>query len=134
MPNSEALRGRFTQRAAQHSRQFIPCYGNSHLISLRVQGARRGYYAGLKKGGLAIYRKTAGRWIELAEKACDWTFDREIKLGFRAEGTRLTLSVNGRDELSITDDTLQYGMVGLASCEGGRSSFGNLRVKELENA
>jgi len=130
----EAMTGNYFTRNVQLEASVIPCYGYSHLISLRVQGAQRGYYAGLKKGGLAIYRKTAGRWIELAEKACDWTFDREIKLGFRAEAERLTLSVDGRDELSITDDSLQYGMVGLASCEGGRSSFGNFRVKELENA
>lgn len=130
----EALTGNYFTRDVRLESSVVPFTGTSHCLALRVQGAQRGYYAGLKSGGAAIYRKSGGVWQELADIAYDWKAGEEIAIAFEAAGPELTLSLGGRRVLSVADETLKYGMVGFASKSEGRSSFGALIVKETEEA
>ncbi|MGJ4849463.1 ADP-ribosylglycohydrolase family protein [Bacillota bacterium Meth-B3] len=128
----EAVTGNYFARDARVRVPVIALTGEGHLASLRVQGARRGYYAGLAPDGkAAIYKKQRGAMTALAEAAYPWVHGRAYALSFEAAGDHLTLSVDGRPLLSAVDADLAYGMCGVAVLGMGRTLFGDLEFEEM---
>lgn len=106
--------------------------GGSALISVRVQGARRGYYGGFHNGQLGIFKHEKGLFTALAGKAFACELERTYALVLEARGDSLSLTLDGKRVLEADDSAFGYGMVGYAVYEGGRVGFGSLRVKEME--
>lgn len=129
LEHCEAYTGNYFMEDVIVRGSVLPHTGSSHLISARVQGALRGYYAGLTESGVAIFRHD-GSMEQLAFERFDWDHEREYSLEFSAIGSRLSLSVDGRQILAYTDDSFSYGMVGYAMYGFGRCGFGNLRLEE----
>ena len=110
---------------------ITPRNGTQALVALRAQGARRGYYAGLYGAGCAaIMVMHEGEMRLLAQMPLDWVLDREYTLHLRAQGDRLTLTVDGKT-LEATDGSLAYGMAGYAMFAMGRADFGDLTIREF---
>lgn len=128
--HAEAMTGNYFMKDVRVVGKITPHTGFSHLISARVQGALRGYYAGFNKDGVAIYKNDKGM-IELIGCKFSWQHEREYTLELIALGETLSLMVDGNLLLEVKDDTHGYGMVGYAMYEMGRSGFGNLSVEEL---
>lgn len=129
LEHCEACTGNYFMRDVIVQGNVLPHTGSSHLISARVQGAMRGYYAGLVEGGVAIY-KHDGQMVQLAYMPFDWSYDRNYVLGLSAVGSQLVFFVDGRELLSCMDDSFSYGMVGYAMYGFGRCGFGDLLVEE----
>ncbi|GAB6109424.1 ADP-ribosylglycohydrolase family protein [Fusibacter bizertensis] len=126
--HAEAMTGNYFTKDVKVSGSVLPLTGVSHLISLRVQGALRGYYAGLCKEGIGIFKNHHG-FETLAMIPYDWQYNTIYKLKFEARGALLTLTVNDEINLQVEDNTLSYGMVGYGMYALGRSSFGMLEVE-----
>ncbi len=129
---AEAFTGNYFMRDARATLDVCPENGDSHLVSLRVQGARRGYYAGFDGAGrAAILRRIKGRMERLAAAPFAWETGHAYTLAFTAQGDTLSLSIDGTPVLSATDDTLRYGMAGFAMDRMGRATLGNMTIEEL---
>lgn len=127
--HAEAMTGNYFSKDVIVKGSVIPFTGESHLISVRVQGALRGYYAGLCKEGIGIFKNDHGlKAIKVIP--FKWQYDTLYALTFEAIGDKLTLKVN-EDEavLHVQDSDFGYGMVGYGMYALGRSSFGPLEVE-----
>ena len=67
----------------------------------------------------------------LAECDFPWQLGRTYAMELRCEGTRITLSVDGREMLTAEDTAFAYGMFGCGSTEMGRTSFGDFTFRDL---
>lgn len=130
LEHAEAMTGNYFVKDANVLGSVTPYTGKSHLISLRVQGAQRGYYAGLYQGGIAILINDGGL-RPLMTKAYNWKYGETYKLNFTAEGSQLKLTIDDVLELECEDGTLAYGMIGYAMYDMGRCGFGNMEVTVL---
>ncbi len=128
--HAEAMTGNYFTKDVIVKGVITPYTGNSHLISLRVQGALKGYYAGFVQGGVAIYRNNSGMTL-LSHVPFAWQYDETYKVEFEAKESKLSFSVNGMQLIVIEDAALTYGMVGYAMYALGRCGFGDLEVIEL---
>lgn len=131
LDHGEAMTGNYFMKDLVVKGSLIPQNGNSHLISARVQGALKGYYAGFideNKIGILINDKGIERLIE---KDYKWEQDREYEFEFRVISDLLTFSINGEKLLEIKNDKIKYGMVGYAKYSLGRTLFGNLSITEI---
>ena len=107
-----------------------PLNGDSHLLTIRAQGAMRGYAGGLAANGtIKLYKNDFG-YRELSSAAFEWEQEQAYELSLKAVGNTITLLVNGKEMLSAKDDSYQYGMFGCGSLSIGRSAFGDFTVKE----
>jgi hypothetical protein len=131
LEHAEAFTGNYFMRDVVVSGSVVPHRGSSHLVSARVQGARRGYYAGLREGGVAVYRHEAGALAELASAPFAWRHEERYELRFTAAGDRLALEVNGKPLVEATDGRFAYGMAGYCMYGSGRCGFGDLSIREL---
>lgn len=130
LDHAEAMTGNyFTKDVSIHS-SLIVHSGTCALLSLRVQGARRGYYGGFFKGKLGIFKHEGGVFTSLVAIEQLPVLDTEYEVSFNAEGAVLRLEVTGFAPLTVVDESFGYGMVGYALYERGRVGFGNLQVKE----
>lgn len=129
LEHCEACTGNYYMKDVTVRGTVIPHTGISHLISARVQGALRGYYAGLVENGVAIFRHDT-ELEQLAYIDFDWEYEQGYELELSAVGSTLSLRVNGRPMLSCDDASFRYGMVGYAMYGLGRCGFGNLRIEE----
>ncbi len=119
--HAEAMTGNYYLRDVTVTAEITPENGGSHLLGVRVQGARRGYYAGLsEKGKAAIFRHNDGKLRKLAEVNFPWQYGRQYKLSFTAEKDLLTLLINGEKITTANDKKLTYGMVSAAIYGNGR--------------
>jgi hypothetical protein len=130
LDHAEAMTGNYHMTDASVTGRITPHTGKSHLVSIRVQGALRGYYAGLTAGGASILCNNNGM-KQLAFCPFEWEYDREYFVKITAQGDLLTLSVDGRQLLQVKDSAHAYGMAGYAMYELGRCGFGNLSIEEL---
>lgn len=130
--HAEAMTGGYFMKDARVTGLICPRNGGSHLVSLRVQGTRRGYYAGFDGEGKAAILKHAGARVErLATVDFDWQLDREYQLTLKAVGDELTLYVDGAKTVSARDGEYKWGMAGYALYDSGRAQLGNLTIKEI---
>ena len=133
--HAEAMTGPYFARDMKVSGTVTPLSGESHLMSVRVQGAQRGVYGGLGVAdgvrSLVMGKTVHGRWQLLASRPFDWQEDHEYALTLAAEGQTFTLTADGGEPLTVRDDTAcAYGMVGYAQYAMGRTAFGNLTLEE----
>ncbi|HWR21851.1 MAG TPA: ADP-ribosylglycohydrolase family protein [Feifaniaceae bacterium] len=132
LEHCEAMTGSFYTRNVRVCVPVTPAIGDSHLVSLRVQGAMRGYYAGLDgKGEISIFCNDFGM-KRLATASYPWTAGESYILTFAAAGDSLTLDINGETVLQAEDGRYSHGMVGLAKYARGRTLFGTVTVEELD--
>ncbi len=129
--HAEAMTGSYFMRDLEVSAPVRPLRGASHLLGLRVQGARRGYYAGFHGEGEIAILKHDGGLTMLSQGAFPWAAGEDRCLSFRALGSRLTLEIDGKPALEAEDGTHAWGMAAFAQYAAGRSSFGDLSVREL---
>lgn len=108
----------------------VPHLAESAGIAARVQGMRR-YYALLlhRSGELRLVRALDGDTV-LAQKAFPWSFGQSFELAIEVEGTDIRGYVNGRLELSATDDALTGGGIAYV-LEEGRMGSEAMRVGPL---
>jgi ADP-ribosylglycohydrolase len=107
-----------------------PLIGNDHCVNVRVQGAIRSYAAGFAAGGkLALYKNENGYHI-LAETAFPWQSGREYTITITAEGSRFTVSVDGKQYLSFNDTDNPYlaGSVGFSVRNGSHCAYRLIRI------
>jgi len=130
LDHAEAMTGNYFMRDVKVTGKITPHTGKSHLVSARVQGALRGYYAGFTSDGVAILCNNNGM-KKLAVCPFDWEYEREYSVKLVVQGDMLTLFADGRQLLQVHDNTHDYGMAGYAMYELGRSGFGNLSIEEL---
>jgi hypothetical protein len=130
LEHAEAMTGNYYMKDARIRGKITPHTGRSHLISARVQGALRGYYAGFTSEGVSILCNNSGM-RKLASCSFDWEYDREYTVELTVQGDLLTFCVDGKQLLQVHDGTHGYGMAGYAMYEMGRSGFGNMTIEEL---
>jgi len=129
--HAEAMTGNYFTRNLVLKGSVIPQTGHSHLIGARIQGAQRGYYAGLTgENEVSILMNHYGQKT-LNSVSYPWEFGKEYFFSFNLNGDSLELSINDELVLSVKDSTLKYGMVGYAKYAMGRTGFGDLSVKEV---
>lgn len=105
-------------------------HGTSALLALRVQGARRGYYAGLHQGNLVIAKVDKGEFSILHSIPYTTAEGEEHLLDFSVQGTNLSCTIDEKTKIEAIDCTLGYGMVGCSCFLGGRVAFGNLDITQ----
>ena len=131
LDHCEAMTGNYFMSDVEVHGSIMVHNGGGAFMSVRVQGARRGYYAGLVADGIAIMKNCGDRGlVTLAHLPFDWREETEYDIMFRAVGDSLSASVGGR-LIEAVDPEYGYGMVGYAMYNGGRCAFGDLGVEEL---
>lgn len=132
LEHGEACTGNYFAKDVRAEGSVTLHRGGSALIAVRVQGARRGYYAGFHGGELGIFKHDRGVFTSLAAEPYVCELERTYSLVLEARGEHLSLFLDGKQALEVDDPSYGYGMVGYAVYEGGRVGFGSLRVKEQE--
>lgn len=129
--HAEAFTGNYFTTDVIVKGSVIPETGTSHLISARVQGAMRGYYAGFSAQNEVAIQLNHYGLKSLKTISYDWSYGVEYRFKFRVEGNQLTLWINDEEILKVEDNSLNNGMVGYAKYAMGRSLFGDLDVEEI---
>lgn len=131
LENAQCFTGHYFTSDCVVQAEVIPENGAGHMLALRAQGSMRGYYAGFTSlGRVGIFREYFGI-NKLAEADFDWKHGEAYTLAVRAEGKRLSLSVDGKELLSCEDEQFAYGMVGYVRLGSGRTRYGDLHVRDL---
>lgn len=130
LDHGEACTGNYFTKDVQVQGSFVLHRGSSALVSLRVQGARRGYYAGFHKGEVGIFKHEMGMFSSLVSRPFVVELEKPYCIRFEAKGNQLCLDIDGQEVDRVEDSSFAYGMVGYAMYEGGRIGFGSLSVKE----
>lgn len=129
--HAEAVTGNYFTKNVKLTGSVIPQNGTSHLISGRVQGALKGYYAGFTgENEVSLCLNNNGLMV-LAKADYKWELGKEYIFEFELKDDSLIFSIDGHKVLEAKDSTLSYGMVGYAKYSLGRSLFGDLKVKEI---
>jgi ADP-ribosylglycohydrolase len=129
--HAEAMTGSYFMKDVCVSGEIIPESGYSHLISARVQGALRGYYAGFDGEGKVSILLNNKSMSTLASIDFKWEAGKKYNFELSLQGENINFFIDGVKILSVKDNTLGYGMVGYAKYAMGRTLFGNMTVKEL---
>jgi ADP-ribosylglycohydrolase len=127
----EAVTGNYFTRDVNVSAPIKIDNGQCALLGLRIQGAQRGYYAGIYGNKFVIAKNYRGTFEVLKEVEIDINLKEENIYSFKAEKNQLSASI-GDKCISICDDDFTYGMIGLAQYQRGRVSYGNLHVCDIE--
>lgn len=129
---SFAYAGNYYGENYQVTTQVTPVNGDSHLIQIRAQGAMRGYQAGFAaENTVAIFKNNFGYGI-LAKKEFRWEKGKTYEVSLRAEGSRISLWIDGKSVLEAEDDSFCYGMYGCGSLTMGRTLFGDFLIEEFD--
>ncbi len=132
LTHAEAMTGNYFMRDVRVTGHICPRNGISHLVSLHVQGTRRGYYAGFDgEGKAAIIKHDGFQVIRLATAPFDWALDRDYELTFEITGGQMKLQIDGQDIISARDNEFAWGMAGYALYASGRAELGDMTVEEL---
>lgn len=130
LDHAEAMTGNYFMENYKVIGKVVPVHGESHLISARVQGAMRGYYAGFNSDNKVSILKNDFGLSALVTVDFDWELGREYEFTFEVNGDSLKFYVNGDKAAEVSDDSFTYGMTGYAKYSLGRSLFGDLSVEE----
>lgn len=84
----------------------------------RAKGHRQYYGAVLKNNKIQIIRRKDARVEILAEKPYEYEMETKILMTFRVEADRLTVLLNGKEELKCTDDLYTRGGAGFVVNRG----------------
>lgn len=129
--HAEAMTGNYFMKDACIKGSIIAENGDSHLISARVQGAQRGYYAGFDGKDIVSILLNNKSISRIASTEFKWEYGRKYTLEFKVQGNEIGLSIDNVNIINVKDDTLSYGMAGYAKYSMGRTLFGNLSIEEL---
>lgn len=130
LDHAEAMTGNYFMEDYKVCGIVIPVHGESHLISARVQGAMKGYYAGFTSENKVSILKNEFGLQNLISVDYAWELGKEYKFSFDVQGYLLKFYINGEKIAEVSDDSYAYGMTGYAKYGLGRSLFGNLSVEE----
>ncbi len=130
LEHAEAMTGNYYMENVCVQGRITAHTGTSHLVSARVQGALHGYYAGFHDGKACICKNDTK--FEILKSSdlmleCGKTYD----VNFTVIENTLKLEIGGATIIEMTDDSYAYGMCGYAMYSQGRSSFGNMYIKEV---
>lgn len=125
-----ACTGNYYAKNYTLSATVTPRHGTSHLLAGRVQGAKRGYMAGLGADNKVVIMKNNFGFTTLAEADFSWKQNQDYRLTLSFSGGRISLSIDGAEVLTAEDPDFTYGMIGCGSCETGRTSFGSFHFEE----
>jgi len=100
-------------------------HGSSAMLSVRVQGAMRGYYGGFHKGNLVIAKTVGGNLQVLVSEPYPVEQEKTYACRFEAIGKSIALWIGDKKMLTVEDISYDHGMVGYAVYENGRVSFGS---------
>ncbi|MEG1013613.1 MAG: ADP-ribosylglycohydrolase family protein [Clostridia bacterium] len=129
--DAQCFTGSYYMRDISLSGSVRPENGASHLMTLRMQGARRGYAAGFDgENQIVIFKIAEGKATELCRDAYPWKQGQEYQFTFAAVGNKLTFAIDGIPLLAVNDASFTHGMVGYAHQSMGRSSFGDMTIEE----
>jgi len=129
--DAQAFTGNYFTENARVSTKVCVHRGDSALVSLRVQGDRRGYYAGFDGDGISILAKKDGKLVRLAHKAFKYENEKAYTFTFSAAADALSFELDGTEVLTAKGADIKYGMTGFYLSRGGRCSFEGLSVTEL---
>lgn len=128
---SEAYAGNYFARDYSVTVSVNPQSGSSHLVAVRAQGAMRGYHAGFDgAGNVSLFRNDFG-YTKLASASFEWKHNQSYDVQFTAQGSSLTLSIDGQVVLTHSDDTFAYGMFGVSTRDTGRTLFRRVRFADI---
>lgn len=126
----------FAYAGNYHSKNYkiktfvTPVHGESHMLMIRAQGAMRGYIAGFdKENKIAIYKNNFG-YKKMAEIGYIWSFGTTYELTLEAVDSNITLYIDRKKVLEISDNDFVYGMYGCGSLQMGRTLFGDFIIEE----
>jgi len=121
--------GHAFSRDCEITASIIPQAGDSHLLTTRAQGTERFYAAGFADGKLVILANDFGSKT-LVEAPFERDLGREYSMTLSARGDELSLSIDGKKQLTTQDNTLSYGMCGIRMASAGRMSVGIIEIEE----
>jgi len=127
--NADLWTGHSYMRDGSVSAAMTPSIGDSHMLTIRAQGAERYYAAGFSNGKLVILVEDFGTMM-LAEAPFERELNREYSMTLAANGDELFLSIDGKTQLTVRDKTFAYGMCGLRMASAGRLSVGIIEIQE----
>jgi hypothetical protein len=127
--NADMWTGHYYARDVVVSADIEPLAGQSHLVTARVQGTDRFYAGGFENGQAVILRHDFGQTV-LAGAPFTPETGRTYRIALAAEGTALTLSVDGEVLATATDDRFAHGMSGLRLGSIGRMAVDRFAVTE----
>lgn len=129
---NELYTGNFYTSDVSVQTEVHPENGTSHMIILRAKGRRHGYFIGFDGENRVRLVKNDNGMQELASAEFSWSCSQSYSFEARAEGEKITLSIDGKEVLSYTDeDAYPHGMYGLGQLSAGRTLFGTLTAQEL---
>lgn len=128
---SEAYAGNYFATDYSFTVHVNPQNGNSHMAAIRAQGAMRGYHAGFDgENQVSLYINDFG-YRKLAGCKFEWRHNESYEFMLTAQGSAITLAINGQQVLQYTDDTFGYGMYGVSTLGSARAYFSDIRVTEI---
>ena len=125
MDGAESVTGNYYGKDERVTCTVLPVHGGSQFLSLRVQGASKGYYGGRFDGKAGIYKKTGGKLLCLAESSCGWELNEAKTVEFSVKGRHLELRIDGIKAAEADDSDLSCGMVGCGAFGNARCYFGD---------
>ena len=136
LSHAEAMTGNYFTRNVEAAGHITPLNGESHLLGVRVQGARRGIYAGLGMRGsercAVLGQNAEGRFQTLSFLPFSWETGREYAVTVSAVEDEFTLCIDGQEMIrQRINNAPAYGMIAYALYGMGRSALGNLSIREL---
>lgn len=107
-----------------------PLAGESHMLHLQSKGIQRGYYLGFNgQGKVQLLNNHFGQHL-IQEVPYEWELGKEYQITVEAKGSQLTLTIDGKQVLTATDDTHSEGMFGYVSLTAGECEIGNFEIIE----
>jgi hypothetical protein len=128
--DADAWTGNAYLRDSRVTAELMPLAGQSHLVSIRVQGTSRFYAGGFEGDELVLVREDHGTSI-LARTAFRRELGVDYTLALTAKGDTLTLAVDGQERLTATDSAFAYGQAGLRMASHGRMAVSRLIVEDF---
>ena len=127
--NADLWTGNSYARDQKITAKITPEAGNSHLLSLRAQGAERYYAAGFEDDCIVILAEDFGTEI-LAKAPFTRVLGQEYSICASAFDNKVTLSIDGKLVLEATDQRFAFGMSGIRMSSAGRISVGIIEIEE----
>ena len=128
--HAEAMTGNYFGRDESIAGSLCLHNGSSALLSVRVQGAMRGYYGGFHEGNAVLAKTVGGKLEILASVPFAVEHERRYDCALSVRGEQLLLTIDGVESVSTSDASYGHGMVGYAVYADGRVSFGSPHINQ----
>ena len=129
---AEVYTGRHDWKDYSAEFDIVPYVGENHFVNVRVQGAIRSYAAGFSGNKLVLMKNnfSAGGYNILAEADFSWKHKQSYNIKVEAAGSKLTVSVDGKQLLDYVDSDRPYltGSIGLSVQKGSHCAYRKIKV------